>query len=199
MILLLLFPGSALANGGIPFWINTIQAVVASSGIGGIGDPISGSLITLVCLAFIIFIETWFLKKRYFKTIDTKKIIKVVSVSNITSTIIGGLFLWCAFYVSVYIFSPKSIEPLLLGPLFEIFNILPANTVVFILIIAFYNVFFCILSYFIESPITKHYFKSIYDNKIISKGVLWSNILSYALSFFLMLPIYFFLYMILSN
>lgn len=199
MLLLLASPAPAFADGGIPLWINTIQAVATASGVSALGSPTMGFLITLICLAFIILLETRFLKKRYFKTADTKKIIKVISISNTASTLIGGLLLWCAFGISIYVSDSKSVELLLLGPLFVLFDIFPNNISTYILIIASYNIFFCIVSYFIEYPITKLYFKNIYDNKTISKGVLWSNILSYTLSFFLMLPIYYFLYMILER
>lgn len=37
----------------------------------------------------------------------------------------------------------------------------------------------------------------MYSSEIVSKGVLRANILSYSISFFLMLPIYFFLHGIL--
>lgn len=35
--LLILFPVSAFADGGLPLWINTIQTVAATSGIKGLG------------------------------------------------------------------------------------------------------------------------------------------------------------------
>ena len=61
-----LFPAMAFANGGLPIWINTIQAVAATSGIKGLGYPLSSSVITLICLMLIIFCETLFLKKKIF-------------------------------------------------------------------------------------------------------------------------------------
>lgn len=56
--LLILFPVSAFADGGLPLWINTIQTVAATSGIKGLGYPLSSSVITLICLILIIFCET---------------------------------------------------------------------------------------------------------------------------------------------
>ena len=91
--LLILFPVSAFADGGLPLWINTIQTVAATSGIKGLGYPLSSSMITLICLILIIFCETLFLKKRYFKTTNTVKIIEAVSFANLISTVLGGLLL----------------------------------------------------------------------------------------------------------
>lgn len=186
-----LFPTMAFANGGLPIWINTIQSVAATSGIGELGDPLSSSVITLICLMLIIFCETLFLKKRYFKTTSTAKIIEAVSVSNIVSTVLGGAFLWGAFYIAK---DSHSLGYLLLGPLYGILAYLPHNSIVatsgFVFILVFYNVFFCFFSYFIERFITKKYLRSAYCNELISKGILRANILSYAISFFLMLPIY---------
>lgn len=39
--LLILFPVSAFADGGLPLWINTIQTVAATSGIKGLGYAIT--------------------------------------------------------------------------------------------------------------------------------------------------------------
>ena len=162
--LLILFPVSAFADGGLPLWINTIQTVAATSGIKGLGYPLSSSMITLICLILIIFCETLFLKKRYFKTTNS----------------LGYLFL---------------------GPLYGILTYLPRNSAVeicgFVFILVFYNVFFCFFSYFIERFIIKKYLQNMYSSEIVSKGVLRANILSYSISFFLMLPIYFFLHGIL--
>lgn len=187
-----LFPTMAFANGGLPIWINTIQSVAATSGIRGLGDLLSSSVITLVCLMLIIFCETLFLKKRYFKTTSTAKIIEAVSVS----TVLGGVFLVEAFYIA-----EDSLGYLLLGPLYGILAYLPHNSIAatsgFVFILVFYNVFFCFFSYFIERFITKKYLQSAYSNEVISKGILRANILSYAMSFFLMLPIYIMLHGIL--
>ena len=122
-----LFPTMAFANGGLPIWINTIQSVAATSGIGELGDPLSSSVITLICLMLIIFCETLFLKKRYFKTTSTAKIIEAVSVSNIVSTVLGGAFLWGAFYIAK---DSHSLGYLLLGPLYGILAYLPHNSIV---------------------------------------------------------------------
>ncbi len=180
-----LFPTMAFANGGLPIWINTIQSVAATSGIRGLGDPLSSSVITLICLMLIIFCETLFLKKRYFKTTSTAKIIEAVSVSNIVSTVLGGAFLWGAFYIAK---DSHSLGYLLLGPLYGILAYLPHNSIAatsgFVFILVFYNVFFCFFSYFIERFITKKYLRSAYSNEVISKGILRANILSYAMSFF---------------
>lgn len=196
-----LFPTSAFADGGLPLWINTIQTVAATSGISGLGNPISSSIITFICLILIIFCETLFLKKRYFKTINTAKIIEAVSVSNFISTILGGVFLWGAFYVVVFASNSHSLGYLLLGPLYGILTYFPHNSIIatlnFIFILVFYNIFFCFFSYFIECPIVKRYLQNTYNNEVISKGVLRANILSYSISFFLMLPIYYFLHGIL--
>lgn len=193
-----LFPTMAFANGGLPIWINTIQSVAATSGIRELGYSLSNSIITLICLVLIVFCETLFLKKRYFKTTDTIKIIETVSVSNIASTVLGGGFLWSTFYITV---DSHSLGYLLLGPLYGILAYLPRNSIAatsgFIFILIFYNVFFCFFSYFIERFITKKYLRSTYSNEIISKGILRANILSYAMSFFLMLPIYIMLHGIL--
>ena len=86
--LLILFPVSAFADGGLPLWINTIQTVAATSGIKGLGYPLSSSMITLICLILIIFCETLFLKKRYFKTTNTVKIIEDVSFANLISKVL---------------------------------------------------------------------------------------------------------------
>ncbi len=192
-----LFPTMAFANGGLPIWINTIQSVAATSGIRELGDLLSSSVITLVCLMLIIFCETLFLKKRYFKTTSTAKIIEAVSVSNIVSTVLGGVFLVEAFYIA----EDDSLGYLLLGPLYGILAYLPHNSIAatsgFVFILVFYNVFFCFFSYFIERFITKKYLQSAYSNEVISKGILRANILSYAMSFFLMLPIYIMLHGIL--
>lgn len=118
----------------------------------------------------------------------------MVSVSNFTSTVLGGLFLWSAFYAVVFTSGSHSLGYLLLGPLYGILTYFPRNSVIatsgFVLILVFYNIFFCFFSYFIERFITKKYLQNIYSREIIFKGVLRANILSYALSFFLMLPIY---------
>lgn len=196
-----IFPSSALADGGIPFWINTIQSVAASSGIRGLGYPISSSIITMICLILIIFCETLFLKKRYFKTTNTAKIIEAVSVSNLVSTILGGIFLWGAIYIAVFTSNANSLGYLLFGPLYGILTYLPHNTTIstfgFIFILIFYNIFFCFFSYFIERFIIKKYLQNTYSSEVISKGMLRANILSYSVSFFLILPIYYFLHGIL--
>ena len=193
-----LFPAMAFANGGVPIWINTIQAVAATSGIKGLGYPLSSSVITLICLMLIIFCETLFLKKRYFKATNTSKIVEIVSVANIISTVLGGLFLYAAFYAAV---DSHSLGYLLLGPLYGLLADFPRNSIAatsgFIFILVSYNVFFCFFSYFIERFITKKYLRSAYSNEVISKGILRANILSYAMSFFLMLPIYIMLHGIL--
>ncbi len=197
-LLFFLFPTMAFANGGLPIWINTIQSVAATSGIRGLGGLLSSSVITLICLMLIIFCETLFLKKRYFKTTSTAKIIEAVSVSNIVSTVLGGVFLLEAFYIAE---DSHSLGYLLLGPLYGILADLPHNSIAatsgFVFILVFYNVFFCFFSYFIERFITKKYLQSAYSNEVISKGILRANILSYAMSFFLMLPIYIMLHGIL--
>ena len=196
--LLILFPVSAFADGGLPLWINTIQTVAATSGIKGLGYPLSSCVITVICLILIIFCETLFLKKRYFKTTSTAKIIEAVSVSNIVSTVLGGVFLFESFYIAE---DSHSLGYLLLGPLYGILADLPHNSIAatsgFVFILVFYNVFFCFFSYFIERFITKKYLQSAYSNEVISKGILRANILSYAMSFFLMLPIYIMLHGIL--
>ena len=197
-LLFFLFPTMAFANGGLPIWINTIQSVAATSGIRGLGGLLSSSVITLICLMLIIFCETLFLKKRYFTTTSTAKIIEAVSVSNIVSTVLGGVFLLEAFYIAE---DSHSLGYLLLGPLYGILADLPHNSIAatsgFVFILVFYNVFFCFFSYFIERFITKKYLQSAYSNEVISKGILRANILSYAMSFFLMLPIYIMLHGIL--
>ena len=197
-LLFFLFPTMAFANGGLPIWINTIQSVAATSGIRGLGGLLSSSVITLICLMLIIFCETLFLKKRYFKTTSTAKIIEAVSVSNIVSTVLGGVFLLEAFYIAE---DSHSLGYLLLGPLYGILADLPHNSIAatsgFVFILVFYNVFFCFFSYFIERFITKKYLQSAYSNEVIYKGILRANILSYAMSFFLMLPIYIMLHGIL--
>lgn len=163
-----------------------------------IGGLLSSSVITLICLMLIIFCETLFLKKRYFKTTSTAKIIEAVSVSNIVSTVLGGVFLLEAFYIAE---DSHSLGYLLLGPLYGILADLPHNSIAatsgFVFILVFHNVFFCFFSYFIERFITKKYLQSAYSNEVISKGILRANILSYAMSFFLMLPIYIMLHGIL--
>lgn len=182
-------------------WINTIQTVVATSGIKGLGYPLSSSVITLICLILIIFCETLFLKKRYFKTTNTVKIIEAVSFANLISTVLGGLLLWAVFYVTVFMADSNSLGYLFLRPLYGILTYLPRNSAVeicgFVFILVFYNVFFCFFSYFIERFIIKKYLQNMYSSEIVSKGVLRANILSYSISFFLMLPIYFFLHGIL--
>ena len=190
-LLFFLFPTMAFANGGLPIWINTIQSEAATSGIRGLGYPLSSSVITLICLVLIIFCETLFLKKKYFKTTNTVKIIETVSVSNVVSTVLGGAFLWEAFYIAE---DSHLLGYLALGPLYGILAYLPRNSIAatsgFIFILVFYNVFFCFFSYFIEQFIAKKYLQSTYSNEVISKGIFRANILSYAMSFFLMLPIY---------
>lgn len=190
-----LFPSLAFADGGLPFWINTIQSVAATAGIRGLGFSIST---TFICLMLIIFCETLFLKKRYFKTTGTIQIIEAVSVSNVISTVLGGIFLCGFFYI---VEDSSSLGYLLLGPLYGILTFLPPNSIsatfVFIFILVFYNVFFCFFSYFIERFIIKKYLQKTYSSEVIFKGVLRANILSYAISFFLMLPIYYLLHGIL--
>jgi len=192
LLSIFLFPIPAFADGGIPVWVNTIQTVAATLGIRGLGRSISNFIITLICLGLIVYCETVFLKKRYFKDTNTSKILKIVFASNLCSTILGGLFLVCVFYLIAW--GHFSLGYLLIGPLYGILEILPRNSIIssftFIFILVFYNVFFCFFSYFIEFYITKKYLQDIYDKKVISKGILRANILSYLLSFFLMLPIY---------
>ena len=196
-----LFPSLAFANGGLPLWINTIQSVAATSGIIGLGYPLSSSIITFICLVFIILCETLFLKKKYFKTTNTAKIIEIVSVSNFVSTVLGGIILCLAFYTVMFVSDSHHIGYLTLGPLYGILAYLPRNSVVvtigFIFIMLFYNIFFCFFSYFIERFITKKYLRNTYSNDVLSKGILRANILSYAISFFLLLPIYIMLHGIL--
>ena len=174
---------------------------MATSGIKGLGYPLSSSVITLICLILIIFCETLFLKKRYFKTTNTVKIIEAVSFANLISTVLGGLLLWAVFYVTVFMADSNSLGYLFLRPLYGILTYLPRNSAVeicgFVFILVFYNVFFCFFSYFIERFIIKKYLQNMYSSEIVSKGVLRANILSYSVSFFLMLPIYFFLHGIL--
>lgn len=79
----------------IPLWANTIQAVTVTSGIGVPGgNRIESYIIPFICLVLIIFCEALFLKKRYFKKTNPFKIIEVVSVANLISTILGGIFLF---------------------------------------------------------------------------------------------------------
>ena len=124
------------------------------------------------------------MKKRYFKATDTAKIVEVVSVANIVSTVLGGAFLWGAFYATV---DSHSLVYLLLGPLYGLLTHLPHNSVAatsgFVFILVFYNVFFCFFSYFIERFMAKKYLQKIYSREIIFKGILRANILSYTLSF----------------
>ncbi len=196
-LLVILSPKSAFANGGIPLWINTIQTVAASAGISALGNIQSGLTITLICLALVICIETLFLAKRYFKTTSRGLLIKAVTVSNLLSTILGGIFMWGAFYIALFFAHSHALGYLLLGPLYGIIDGFSHNSITVylgvIFILTFYNAFFCIFSYYIERFVVKKYLQQTYSPDVISKGVLRANILSYFISFFLMLPIYMFL------
>lgn len=196
MFLVLAYPTAAFANGGIPVWITTIQAFAVVSGLEVFRGKLFNLLITFICLVLIVLIETYFLKKRYFKTSSVKKIISSVFISNFASTVLGGLLLIGSFvWIRIYAPDNSSLAYMLAGPLLDLSKIFPASKVSFILFIASYNVLLCIFSYFIELPVVEHYFKNDYDAKTISRGVLRANILSYAISFFLMLPLYMTLYM----
>ena len=192
LISLSIFLSPALAF-AFPFWANTIQAVTVTSGIGVPGgNRIESYIIPFICLVLIIFCEALFLKKRYFKKTNSFKIIEVVSVANLISTILGGifLFLWNASVScsaeQLYFFGPLYgiIEYLFpLSPLIAMFGL------IFFLVL--YNVFFCIFSYFIERFIAQKYLQNTYSREVISKGILRANILSYTVFFFLTYVIFY--------
>ena len=186
LISLSIFLSPALAF-AFPFWANTIQAVTVTSGIGVPGgNRIESYIIPFICLVLIIFCEALFLKKRYFKKTNSFKIIEVVSVANLISTILGGifLFLWNA---SV---SCSAEQLYFFGPLYGIMEYLfPLSPLIamfgLIFFLVLYNVFFCIFSYFIERFIAQKYLQNTYSREVISKGILRANILSYTVFFFL--------------
>lgn len=192
LISLSIFLSPALAF-AFPFWANTIQAVTVTSGIGVPGgNRIESYIIPFICLVLIIFCEALFLKKRYFKKTNSFKIIEVVSVANLISTILGGifLFLWNA---SV---SCSAEQLYFFGPLYGIMEYLfPISPLIamfgLIFFLVLYNVFFCIFSYFIERCIAQKYLQNTYSRKVISKGILRANILSYMVFFFLTYVIFY--------
>lgn len=192
LISLSIFLSPALAF-AFPFWANTIQAVTVTSGIGVPGgNRIESYIIPFICLVLIIFCEALFLKKRYFKKTNPFKIIEVVSVANLISTILGGifLFLWNA---SV---SCSAEQLYFFGPLYGIMEYLfPISPLIamfgLIFFLVLYNVFFCIFSYFIERFIAQKYLQNTYSREVISKGILRANILSYTVFFFLTYVIFY--------
>lgn len=192
LISLSIFLSPALAF-AFPFWANTIQAVTVTSGIGVPGgNRIESYIIPFICLVLIIFCEALFLKKRYFKKTNSFKIIEVVSVANLISTILGGifLFLWNA---SV---SCSAEQLYFFGPLYGIMEYLfPISPLIamfgLIFFLVLYNVFFCIFSYFIERCIAQKYLQNTYSREVISKGILRANILSYMVFFFLTYVIFY--------
>lgn len=192
LISLSIFLSPALAF-AFPFWANTIQAVTVTSGIGVPGgNRIESYIIPFICLVLIIFCEALFLKKRYFKKTNSFKIIEVVSVANLISTILGGifLFLWNA---SV---SYSAEQLYFFGPLYGIMEYLfPISPLIamfgLIFFLVLYNVFFCIFSYFIERFIAQKYLQNTYSREVISKGILRANILSYTVFFFLTYVIFY--------
>lgn len=192
LISLSIFLSPALAFAFL-FWANTIQAVTVTSGIGVPGgNRIESYIIPFICLVLIIFCEALFLKKRYFKKTNSFKIIEVVSVANLISTILGGifLFLWNA---SV---SCSAEQLYLFGPLYGIMEYLfPISPLIamfgLIFFLVLYNVFFCIFSYFIERFIAQKYLQNTYSREVISKGILRANILSYTVFFFLTYVIFY--------
>ena len=192
LISLSIFLSPALAF-AFPFWANTIQAVTVTSGIGVPGgNRIESYIIPFICLVLIIFCEAFFLKKRYFKKTNSFKIIEVVSVANLISTILGGifLFLWNA---SV---SCSAEQLYFFGPLYGIMEYLfPISPLIamfgLIFFLVLYNVFFCIFSYFIERFIAQKYLQNTYSREVISKGILRANILSYTVFFFLTYVIFY--------
>lgn len=194
LISLSIFLSPALAF-AFPFWANTIQAVTVTSGIGMPGgNRIESYIIPFICLVLIIFCEALFLKKRYFKKTNPFKIIEVVSVANLISTILGGifLFLWNASVScsaeQLYFFGP------LYGIMEYLFPISPLIAMfglIFIFYLVLYNVFFCIFSYFIERFIAQKYLQNTYSREVISKGILRANILSYTVFFFLTYVIFY--------
>ena len=192
LISLSIFLSPALAF-AFPFWANSIQAVTVTSGIGMPGgNRIESYIIPFICLVLIIFCEALFLKKRYFKKTNSFKIIEVVSVANLISTILGGifLFLWNA---SV---SCSAEQLYFFGPLYGIMEYLfPISPLIamfgLIFFLVLYNVFFCIFSYFIERFIAQKYLQNTYSREVISKGILRANILSYTVFFFLTYVIFY--------
>jgi small-conductance mechanosensitive channel len=192
LISLSIFLSPALAF-AFPFWANTIQAVTVTSGIGVPGgNRIESYIIPFICLVLIISCEALFLKKRYFKKTNSFKIIEVVSVANLISTILGGifLFLWNA---SV---SCSAEQLYFFGPLYGIMEYLfPISPLIamfgLIFFLVLYNVFFCIFSYFIERFIAQKYLQNTYSREVISKGILRANILSYTVFFFLTYVIFY--------
>lgn len=192
LISLSIFLSPALAF-AFPFWANTIQAVTVTSEIGVPGgNRIESYIIPFICLVLIIFCEALFLKKRYFKKTNSFKIIEVVSVANLISTILGGifLFLWNA---SV---SCSAEQLYFFGPLYGIMEYLfPISPLIamfgLIFFLVLYNVFFCIFSYFIERFIAQKYLQNTYSREVISKGILRANILSYTVFFFLTYVIFY--------
>lgn len=156
------------------------------------GNRIESYIIPFICLVLIIFCEALFLKKRYFEKTNSFKIIEVVSVSNLISTILGGifLFLWNA---SV---SCSAEQLYFFGPLYGIMEYLfPISPLIamfgLIFFLVLYNVFFCIFSYFIERFIAQKYLQNTYSREVISKGILRANILSYTVFFFLTYVIFY--------
>lgn len=156
------------------------------------GNRIESYIIPFICLVLIIFCEALFLKKRYFKKTNPFKIIEVVSVANLISTILGGifLFLWNA---SV---SCSAEQLYFFGPLYGIMEYLfPISPLIamfgLIFFLVLYNVFFCIFSYFIERCIAQKYLQNTYSREVISKGILRANILSYMVFFFLTYVIFY--------
>lgn len=189
VFLVFLLPGTAWANGGIPVWITTVQAVAATLGVRGFGSLTESFISTIVCLLAIIGLETAFIKQKYLTKAKPGRLLEAVSLANLLSTAAGGVLLCALFYLGIFI-NQNSLAYLLLGPMYWVLMLLPENSFFIVLVVVLYNMFFCWFSYLIERPFVRLYLRDDYGVKDVDKAVLKANVMSYCISFFLILPLY---------
>jgi hypothetical protein len=166
MVLLLTLP--CYADGGIPLWIWSAQNAFSTCTIDILGGPISALFFGLIVLFFVILIELTifcFIDKK--KQINLSKKIKVISLSNVYSTIAGFLITFPLVYLTLVIGgSDSEMGVAIMGPGFGILTI-PLHIACFV------------LSYFIELLTMKKLLSNEIDISIIKRTVLWANIWTY--------------------
>ena len=124
MVLLLTLP--CYADGGIPLWIWSAHNAFSTCTIDILGGPVSAIFFGLIVLSLVILIELlvfYFIDKK--KQINLAKKIKVISLSNINSTVAGFLITFPLVYLTLVLGgSDSEMGVAIMGPGFGILFVL---------------------------------------------------------------------------
>ncbi|MCI5888816.1 MAG: hypothetical protein MRZ62_04785 [Brachyspira sp.] len=168
ILLMLLYSLPCYADGGIPLWIWTAHNAFSMFTIDILGSVFSSILLGWIFLIFVISIELvvfCFIDKK--KQIKLGGKVKIISLANVNSTIIGFLITFPILYLTVNLGdSDAKMTTAILGPGCGILTI-PLHIVCFI------------LSYFIELWTMKKLLSKEVDISIVKKTALWANIWTY--------------------